>query len=107
MKINYQNLIIGGMAIIIVMLFWRINTINTNFKVFKESQELQNKETLLTIKKNQLQSELNDLSNRSKKSVNDAEKIIIELKNTNNEKPKIKTESQKVMLEFISTYKPE
>ena len=107
MKINYQNLIIGGMAIIIVVLFWRINTINTNFKVFKESQELQNTEMLLTIKKNQLQSELNDLSNRSKKSVNDAEKIIIELKNTNNEKPKIKTESQKVMLEFISTYKPE
>ena len=107
MKINYQNLIIGGMAIIIVVLFWRINTINTNFKVFKESQELQNTEMLLTIKKNQLQSELNDLSNLSKKSVKDAEKIIIELKNTNNEKPKIKTESQKVMLEFISTYKPE
>jgi len=99
-----KDILILSMVIIIAVLFWRLNTINTNFKVFKEKQELENKQIKLTIIENQKQSLINDLKLKSELSVKQSKEILSKI---NNEKPKIKTASNDVMFKFISTYNPE
>jgi len=99
-----KDILILSMVIIIAVLFWRLNTINTNLKVFKEKQELENKQIKLTIIENQKQSLINDLKLKSELSVKQSKEILSKI---NNEKPKIKTASNDVMFKFISTYNPE
>tara|TARA_R110000782_G_scaffold38057_1_gene89668 strand:+ start:224 stop:535 length:312 start_codon:yes stop_codon:yes gene_type:complete len=101
---NIQSYIIAGMTILIVVLFWFLNSANSKVDQYKEQIELSKLKEGKTVIFNSLNSQLNDLSKLSSETVIKSNKII---KKITHETTKISDTTDVYMLEYVRNYRPE
>jgi len=99
-----QSYIIAGMTILIVVLFWYIYSMNSSIDIYKQEIELSRLNEAKSMTRDNVNSELNDLSKQSTESVKKAKSII---KKITYETPKINDTTGVYMLEYVRNFRPE
>ena len=104
MKNNFQNYIIAGMTIIIVVLAFYVYDLSNKINENNQSSKLTDlKKSKIEVKK-ETDEVINSISSKSSETVKKSNLII---KKINHEVPKIIDTTDARMLEFIRGYRPE
>lgn len=101
---NIQPYIIAGMTILIVVLFWRLYSMNSTVEEYKEAIELSKLKTAKKSVQKQTYTVITDLIEKSESGVKKSNSII---KKITYEIPKIADTTDYYMLEYIKNYRPE
>lgn len=101
---NIQPCIIAGMTILIVVLSWYIYSMNSSIELYKQEIELSKLNEHKSNVQEDINSEMNHLSEKSTESVRRAKLIIKKIKH---ETPKINDTTGVYMLEYVRNYRPE
>lgn len=104
MKNNFQNYIIAGMTIIIVVLAFYVYNLSNKINENDQSGKLTNLKKSKIEAKKETDEVINSISSKSSETVKKSNLII---KKINHETPKIIDTTDARMLEFIRWYRPE
>jgi len=100
---NIQPYIIAGMTILIVVLSFCINSMNSDIKIYKQEIELSKLKTDKKSVQKQTDSVISDISVKSTNTVKKSKSLIQKI---THETPKIKDTTDIYMYQYISSFRP-